>query len=94
MKNRFVNYIIAAGGIGIVLLQVFVSKRFTRHVGTDDKSVDLITEIAPDYKPWASNIWEHTNDSTEILIFALQAAIGLSIIIFYIVKQRNKRVSE
>jgi cobalt transport protein len=81
---------IIISGLLIVILQILISSHFSTHIGTDDKSIDIIKEIAPGYKPWVGNVWEHTNNWGEITLFALQASLGLGIIIFYILKQRNK----
>lgn len=62
---------------------------FPANVGSDDQSVSLIQDISPGYKPWVSSIWEPKSDAMEMVIFGLQAALGLGIIIFYILKQRK-----
>lgn len=77
-------------GAAILALQVILVQFFSEHQGTDDKSIELIQEIAPGYKPWASNIWEPQDDFSEKILFAVQASLGLGIIIFYILKQRRK----
>ena len=62
--------------IGVVPLLIVKSE----FGGTDDKSEDIIKEIKPDYKPWASNLIELPGPETESLLFALQAAIGAGVI--------------
>ena len=48
--------------------------------GSDDKGEEIIGEINPDYKPWASSLIEELPSETESLLFALQAAIGAGVI--------------
>ena len=48
----------------------------TEFGGADGQAEDLITEIDPDYEPWASSIIELPGGETESLLFCLQAATG------------------
>ena len=52
----------------------------SRFWGSDDKGEEIIGEINPDYKPWASSLIEELPSETESLLFALQAAIGAGVI--------------
>ncbi|WEZ85927.1 energy-coupling factor ABC transporter substrate-binding protein (plasmid) [Rhizobium sp. 32-5/1] len=51
--------------------------------GADGLAEAVITEIQPDYKPWASPLWEPPSGEIESLLFALQAAIGAGLVGFY-----------
>lgn len=57
------------------------SEHFT---GTDDQATALIKEIAPDYRPWFSSIFDPSGGEIEGLLFALQAALGAGIIGYYL----------
>ena len=73
-KNTFkknIILIIAVFLIGVIPL-LLVKSEFG---GADGKAEELIQEIKPDYKPWASNLIELPGGATESLLFALQAAI-------------------
>lgn len=48
--------------------------------GSDDKGEEIIGEINPDYKSWASSLIEELPSETESLLFALQATIGAGVI--------------
>lgn len=50
--------------------------------GADGLAETAITEIAPDYKPWFSPIYEPASGEIESLLFALQAAIGAGVMGF------------
>jgi cobalt/nickel transport protein len=90
MQNkRTYNLAIILSGLGIIAFQVLMVLLFPAHEGTDDQSVAVIQDIVPDYKPWVSSIWEPSSDTMEMTIFGLQAALGLGIIIFYILRQRK-----
>lgn len=89
-KKKVYTLLVILCAAVVLSLQVLVVQLFPNHQGTDDKSVELIQEIAPDYKPWVSNIWEPQNDFSEKLIFFVQASLGLGMIVFYVLKQRSK----
>jgi cobalt/nickel transport protein len=90
MQNkRTYNLAIILSGLGIIAFQVLMVLLFPAHEGTDDQSVAVIQDIAPDYKPWVSSVWEPSSDTMEMIFFGLQAALGLGIIIFYILRQRK-----
>jgi cobalt/nickel transport protein len=61
--------------------------------GADDRGSEAIQQIAPDYQPWAQNIWVPPQE-TQSLLFAVQAAIGAVIIGFFIGNERGKRVAQ
>lgn len=50
--------------------------------GADGLAETAVTELAPDYKPWFSPIYEPASTEIESLLFALQAAIGAGIMGF------------
>ena len=50
--------------------------------GADGQATNLISEIKPDYQPWAASIIELPGAETESLLFALQAALGASVLGF------------
>ncbi len=52
--------------------------------GADALAEGKIAEIAPDYEPWFSPIWEPPSGEIESLLFSLQSAIGAIIIGYFI----------
>ncbi len=48
--------------------------------GADGEAEGIITEINPDYEPWAESLIEPPGGETESLLFALQAAFGAGVI--------------
>lgn len=57
--------------------------------GSDDQAEGVISQIAPDYKPWFSSIWEPPSSEIESLLFALQAALGTGVLAYYIGYRRG-----
>lgn len=60
--------------------------------GTDDQAKDVISKIAPAYKPWLKPFMEPPSGEVESLLFALQAALGAGFIGYYlgVVRTRAK----
>jgi cobalamin biosynthesis protein CbiM len=59
-------------------------------LGTDDQGVELIQQIDPNYQPWFSSIFE-PSEGLQQLLFALQALIGLAILVYFVLYLRKKR---
>jgi cobalt/nickel transport protein len=59
--------------------------------GADALAEDKITEIAPEYEPWFSPIWEPPSGEIESLLFSTQAAIGALIIGYFFGYYRAKK---
>jgi cobalt/nickel transport protein len=62
--------------------------------GSDDQARDAVSEVAPDYKPWAHSWLVPPSGEVESLLFALQAAIGAGFIGYYFGTRRAKSVAE
>lgn len=50
--------------------------------GSDELAKDAIQEIERDYRPWFNPIWS-PDKRTETLLFSLQAAVGILIILYF-----------
>lgn len=59
--------------------------------GADGMAEKAITDVAPDYEPWFSNIWEPPGGETESLLFALQAALGAGFLGYYFGLKRGEK---
>jgi|EndMetStandDraft_5_1072996.scaffolds.fasta_scaffold121881_3 cobalt/nickel transport protein len=80
----------------IVLLVVFASpfvmNRFGRmndFVGTDDQAQAMIGRIRPGYQPWFNSIFDP--GEKEEWLFALQAAIGVGVFSYCLIKLHARR---
>lgn len=58
--------------------------------GADDKAKNLITEIRPDYRPWAKPLMEPASGEIASMLFALQAALGAGFIGYYLGVARTR----
>lgn len=76
--------------IAIIPLALIKDSEFS---GADGLAVDVISEISPDYKPWATPLLEPPGSETESLLFCLQASIGSGILGYCIgiLKERHKK---
>ena len=59
--------------------------------GADGEAEGIISEVAPEYQPWFSPIWEPPGGETESLLFALQAALGAGVIGYYVGVKRGQK---
>lgn len=59
--------------------------------GADGEAEGAILEVAPDYQPWFSPVWEPPGGETESLLFALQAALGAGVIGYYFGVKRGQK---
>lgn len=57
--------------------------------GADAQAEGVITELAPEYEPWAESLWEPPSGEVESFLFSMQAAIGAGFIGYFIGKKRN-----
>lgn len=72
----------------LLLLPVVVAQEWS---GADELAEGKIQEIAPEYKPWFSPVWEPPSGEIESFLFALQASIGSLIIGYLIGYYRGER---
>ncbi|SHM45267.1 cobalt/nickel transport protein [Caldanaerovirga acetigignens] len=57
--------------------------------GSDDRAMELILNINPDYTPWLSNLWEPESDLMEKLLFGFQVTLGLVLGIYFYLKLKG-----
>ena len=51
--------------------------------GADGEAETAITDIRPDYVPWAAPLFEPPSGEIESVLFALQAALGTGFIAYF-----------
>lgn len=88
--KKYLPYFIITTLLVAFALQFGLSSLLTGFEGTDDQAVNLIQQIDPAYKPWASHLWEPGSDAMETIMFGLQTAIGLTIIVSYFIIRKHK----
>ena len=74
----------------IIIAVAVVANAAIGLLGTDNQGVELIQKIDPNYHPWFSSFFEPSG-SLSLILFALQAMIGLVILIYFVLYLRRKR---
>jgi cobalt/nickel transport protein len=59
--------------------------------GTDDAAMAAIERLAPGYIPWVRPAWAPPSATVEVLLFALQAALGAAVLAFILARRRRLR---
>ncbi len=78
----WVKNLILVLAIAAILVIPLIVLRDAEFAGADGLAEEAITQIAPDYEPWAQPISEPASGEIESMLFALQAAVGSGIVCF------------
>ena len=81
MKNN--TWLLILIVIVLAIVPLFLS-RGAEFGGADDEAETAITDINPDYEPGFEPFWEPPSGEIESLLFALQAALGVGFIAYYL----------
>lgn len=90
MKRR--DYILLALlslAVAVVCLKIGAGRGALE--GADGIAMDYISSSNKAYQPWFESIWTPPSSEIESALFALQTAIGGSIIGYYIGKKKNAK---
>jgi cobalt/nickel transport protein len=90
MKLWVKNTIMLAVIVVIVLIPLVFLKG-AEFSGSDDLGQQAITQINPDYKPWAFSPLEPASPEIASLLFSLQASIGTGIVCFILGRMTAKK---
>jgi cobalamin biosynthesis protein CbiM/cobalt ECF transporter T component CbiQ len=84
---------LAAGATLLVLAgaAVLVASGVLDFAGTDDSAGVVIDQLRPGYRPWVESWWRPGSGAVENALFALQAAIGVAVILLYVRHVRRRR---
>lgn len=80
MKNRGKLVLILIALCVIIAVIPLVIIRDSEFGGADGAAEEIITEIRPEYEPWAQSLIAPPGGETESLLFCLQAGIGCIIL--------------
>ncbi len=80
MKKRGKLVLILIALCIIIAVIPLVIIRDSEFGGADGAAEEIITEIKPDYEPWANSLIAPPGGETESLLFSLQAGIGCIIL--------------
>ncbi len=81
MKPWLIDGLLGLGLLGLIAapLLAFRDAAFT---GADDKLVEVVGTLAPDYEPWFEPLLAPPTNGVETLLFSTQVAIGAGILGF------------
>ncbi len=91
MKNKYIVIVFVLFAVMLIVYQLYCGNVLENFAGTDDQSVGIIKDIAPNYKPWFKHVITFKSDLAEPLFFTLQATLGLGIFGLYIIKRQKKQ---
>jgi len=87
--------VFVAGGLAVLVIvavgAVLMGTGRLSLNGSDDNAKLAIQSLRPGYKPWFQSLWRPGTKGLESLLFALQAAIGISAIALYVRHVRRRR---
>jgi cobalamin biosynthesis protein CbiM len=83
------NTVLAVAVLSVIAVAV-VANAAIGLLGTDNQGVELIQKIDPSYQPWFSSYFTPTA-GLDLILFALQALIGLAILAYFIRYIHRKR---
>lgn len=78
LKSRKNLYLFIAAVLIAILPVIFVKN--AEFNGADQQAVKAITQIMPDFRPWASPVFQPKSSEMESTLFAIQAALGAGVI--------------
>ncbi|MBK8211377.1 MAG: energy-coupling factor ABC transporter substrate-binding protein [Rhodospirillales bacterium] len=85
------NLLLLAAAVLIAVVPLFLSFEGNESFGgADGQAQAQIEQIAPDYRPWASPLWEPPSGEISSLLFALQAALGAGVLGYYFGLRRGQ----
>lgn len=97
-KNTAVTVLLVAAIVAIVGIALLVDSRRSgdeeRFVGTDSAATSRIEEDHPDYTPWFEPVFTPSSSEIESGLFAVQAALGGTILGYTIGALRSRRRAE
>ncbi|MGL5756056.1 MAG: energy-coupling factor ABC transporter substrate-binding protein [Paraclostridium sp.] len=89
IKTRNKNLMLLGLTIILIITPLLLNAT-AEYGGADGEAEGVITEINPDYKPWASSLYEPPSGEIESLLFSTQAAIGAGFIGYYLGTKKGK----
>lgn len=79
--------------LGVVVLAIapLILLRGAEFGGADGEAESAIQEVNPNYKPWATPIFEPASGEIESLLFTVQAGLGAGVIGYVIGLYRGRQ---
>lgn len=83
------NIVLVLLAIALIVVPLVIKPQ-ANYEGADGQAEEVINQIAPNYTPWFSSLYEPPSGEIESLLFSIQAALGAGIIGYYIGSKRKK----
>lgn len=97
MSKRAILVVVLLLACVIIVMIPLITIHDSEFSGADGAAEDMISELNPDYEPWAESILQPPGGETESLLFCLQAALGASVFGFgfgYFVARKKYKKEE
>lgn len=78
-------------GVLVLAIAPLILIRGAEFGGSDGKAESAIQEVNPNYKPWATPIFEPASGEIESLLFSVQAGLGAGVIGYVIGLYRGRQ---
>ncbi|MEQ1701773.1 MAG: energy-coupling factor ABC transporter substrate-binding protein [Ilumatobacteraceae bacterium] len=78
LNPKYLLAILAA--VAVLIIAPLVARKGAEFAGADTLATDKVTEIDPGYEQWFDGWWSPPSGEVESFLFALQAALGASVI--------------
>lgn len=82
MKNKNLRTVLILLLLCVVIAVVPLLTLHSEFGGSDDAAENVISQVDPDYVPWADSLITLPGGETESLLFCLQAALGSGVLCF------------
>lgn len=93
-RNAKINIVLVVVVVALAVLPLALGlgdHKKEPFTGSDAEAETAITEIARDYEPWFSPLYEPPSAEVESALFALQAAIGAGVLAYYFGLRKGRR---
>jgi cobalt/nickel transport protein len=85
------NIILLAAAALIAVIPLFMHRNGEDvFAGADAQAETMVTQLQPDYTPWAEALWTPPSGEIETLLFMLQAGLGAGLLGYYLGLRRGE----
>ncbi|XWK87872.1 MAG: energy-coupling factor ABC transporter substrate-binding protein [Phormidium sp.] len=89
-RKSWHNWLLVSGVL-VLAIAPLILIRGAEFGGADGKAESAIQEVNPNYKPWATPIFEPASGEIESLLFSVQAGLGAGVIGYVIGFYRGRK---
>jgi cobalt/nickel transport protein len=78
-KKALANWLLL-GGVAILAVAPLIIAKNAPFLGADDRAAKAVTEVNPNYQPWAQPILQVPSCEVQTFLFAAQAGLGAGVL--------------